>query len=70
MADASSVGSTVWNKAVKSSQSQDGIETGNVDATYVHLSTGDGRYWIGVVRTDMPGQTGEYVFREFVGGQD
>ena len=51
MADASSVGSTVWNKAVKSSQSQDGIETGNVDATYVHLSTGDGRYWIGVVRT-------------------
>ena len=24
----------------------------------MHLSTGDGRYWIGVVRTDMPGQTG------------
>ena len=59
LGDATTTGSSSVNKAIKSSTSQSGVTAGNIDATYVHLSTSDGRYWIGVVRTDMSAQDGD-----------
>ena len=60
MGDASSTGSTFTGKSVKSSLSQSGIETGSVQHHYVHLYIpSDGKYLIGVARTNVNIQSGD-----------